>query len=90
MPTERMQEYKECHVHGAHAPNVMEHDLVKHGFFGGNDPSIADIALFAYTHVADQGGFELQKYPAITRWIDNMKSLSVDTHRSRNVLIEFT
>ena len=60
---------------GAHALNVMEHNLAKHGFFGGDDPSIADIALFAYTHVADQGGFELQKYPAITRWIDDMKSI---------------
>ena len=53
--------------------------LAKHGFFGGDDPSIADIALFAYTHVADQGGFELQKYPAITRWIDDMKSSRIHT-----------
>ena len=49
MPAERMAEYKECHVHGAHALNVMEHNLAKHGFFGGDDPSIADIAFFAYT-----------------------------------------
>ena len=75
MPAKRMAEYKECHVHGAHALNVMEHKLAKHGFFGGDDPSIADIALFAYTHVADQGGFELQKYPAIIRWIEDMKSI---------------
>ena len=61
MSAERMAEYKECHVHGAHALNVMEHNLAKHGFFGGDDPSIADIALFAYTHVADLGRFELQK-----------------------------
>ena len=71
-----LAEYKEWHVHGVHALNVMEHNLAKHGFFGGYDPSIADIALFAYTHVADQGGFELQKYPAITRWIDDTKSIS--------------
>ena len=70
-----MTEYKECHFHGAHALNLMEQNLAKHGFFGGGDPSIADIALFAYTHVADQGGFELQKYPAMTRFIDVMKSL---------------
>ena len=89
-PPNAWRNIKECHVHGAHALNVMEHNLAKHGFFGGNDPSIADIALFAYTHIADQGEFELQKYPAITRWIDKMKSLAVDTHRSRNVSIEFT
>ena len=76
MPAERMAEYKECHVHGAYALNVMEHNSAKHGFFGGYGPSIADIALFAYTHVADQVGFELRKYPAITRWVDHMKSLS--------------
>ena len=57
IPAERMTEYKECHVHGAHALNVMEQNLEQHGFFGGDDPSIANIALFAYTHVADQGGF---------------------------------
>ena len=49
MPAERLAEYKECHVHGAHALNLMEHNLAKHRFFGENDPSIADIALFAYT-----------------------------------------
>ena len=49
--------------------------LGKTRIFGGGDSSISDIALFAYTHVADQGGFELQKYPAMTRWIDDMKSL---------------
>ena len=76
MPTERIVEYKECHVHWAHALNVVEHNLAKHGFFGGDDPSIADIALFAYTPVAEQVGFELRKYPAITRWINDMKSLS--------------
>lgn len=64
MPAERMAEYKECHVHGAYAQNVIEHNSAKHGFFGGYGPSIADIALFAYTHVADQVGFELRKYPA--------------------------
>ena len=72
MPAERMQDYIECHVNGAHALNVTEHKLALHGFFGGHDTSIADIPLFAYTHVADQGGFELLKYPAITRWIDDM------------------
>ena len=63
MPAERMAEYKECHVHGAHALNVMEHNLAKHGFFGSNDPSIADIALFAYTHVADQVGLSCRNIP---------------------------
>jgi len=49
--------------------------LAKNAYFGGANPSIADIALFAYTHVADQGGFDLQSYPAISHWIDRMKSV---------------
>ena len=75
MPTERVQEYKECHLHGTHALNVMEHNLLKQAFFGGKNPSIADIALFAYTHVADQGGFDLSSYPNIGRWINDVKSI---------------
>jgi glutathione S-transferase len=35
----------------------------------GDRMSIADIALFGYTHVADEGGFELGRYPAIRAWI---------------------
>ena len=75
MPAERFAEYKQCKIDGAHALNVMEHNLSKHAFFGGATPSIADIALFAYTHVADQGGFDLQSYPAISRWILDMQSV---------------
>jgi glutathione S-transferase len=75
MPAERVAEYKQCKIDGAHALNVMEHNLSKHAFFGGATPSIADIALFAYTHVADQGGFDLQSYPAISRWILDMQSV---------------
>lgn len=53
----------------------MEHNLLKQAFFGGKNPSIADIALFAYTHVADQGGFNLSSYPNIGRWINDVKSI---------------
>ncbi len=38
-----------------------------HDFFVGGRYSIADIALYAYTHVADQGGFDLGRFPAVTR-----------------------
>jgi len=63
MPAERVAEYKQCKIDGAHALNVMEHNLSKHAFFGGATPSIADIA------------FDLQSYPAISRWIVDMKSV---------------
>ncbi len=60
---------------GEAALKVMESHLQTHDFFTGDAPGIADIALFAYTHVADEGGFSLSPYPAIRRWIDRMAAL---------------
>jgi glutathione S-transferase len=48
---------------------VMEQHLAKQPFFAAGQYSIADIALFAYTHVADEGGLDLSSYPAINAWI---------------------
>ena len=52
---------------------VMEQHLADNDFFVGGKYSIADIALYAYTHVADEGGFELVQYPNIQRWIEDIK-----------------
>ncbi len=54
---------------GEAALQVMEEHLAKHDWFVGGAYSIADIALYAYTHVADGGGFNLAPYPAINRWL---------------------
>lgn len=48
---------------------VMEGHLADKPFFAGGRHSIADIALYAYTHVADEGGFDLQDYPAVRAWL---------------------
>ncbi|MGD2184244.1 glutathione S-transferase family protein [Lusitaniella coriacea] len=53
---------------------VMENHLSSHTFFVGEKYSIADIGLFAYTHVAEEGGFNLSRFPAIQAWIDRVKS----------------
>jgi glutathione S-transferase len=53
---------------------VMEQHLTKEPFFAGGQYSIADIALFAYTHVADEGGLDLSPYPAINTWIARVKA----------------
>jgi glutathione S-transferase len=50
----------------------MEEHLTKNDFFVG-DYSIADIALFAYTHVSHEGGFPLDNYPKIRSWIERVK-----------------
>ena len=55
------------------ALKIMEEHLAKHDFFVG-DYSIADIALFAYTHVADEGGFPLDSFPKIRVWIERIKA----------------
>jgi len=53
----------------------MEHHLKKHAFFVGNQYSIADIALYGYTHVAHEGDFDLSRYPPIRAWIARVRDL---------------
>ncbi len=54
---------------GYQALDVMESHLQAHDFFAGPAYSIADIALYAYTHVAHEGGFDLARYPGIAAWL---------------------
>ncbi len=58
---------------GYQALAVMEQHLSQREFFVGDKYSIADIALFAYTHVAADGDFDLSKFPAINAWIERIK-----------------
>ena len=58
---------------GHDALAVMETHLSDRDFFVGRDYSIADIALYAYTHVAGQGGFSLDAYPAIRGWLERVE-----------------
>lgn len=60
---------------GYDALGVMEKTLAGQDWLLGASPSIADISLYAYTHVADQGGFELSGYPAVCAWIDRFPGL---------------
>ena len=54
---------------GEAALTAMERHLTNREFFVGDRYSIADIALYAYTHVSPEGGFELEPYPAIREWL---------------------
>lgn len=58
---------------GYAALDVMERHLRDNDFFVADRYSIADIALYAYTHVADEGGFDLGRYPAINAWLQRVK-----------------
>jgi glutathione S-transferase len=58
---------------GGHAAlGVMERRLEGHPFLVADRYTIADIALYAYTHVADEGGFDLAPYPAVRAWLDHV------------------
>jgi len=54
---------------GHHALGVMEQHLEGRRFLVADRYSVADIALYAYTHVADEGGFELERFPAVRAWL---------------------
>jgi glutathione S-transferase len=64
----RRGELPKCYEKGAAALAVMEAHLERQRFFVGGRYSIADIALYAYSHVAGEGGFDLAPYPALQDW----------------------
>jgi glutathione S-transferase len=57
---------------GTIALDTLEQHLAERQFLVGERYTIADIALYAYTHVAPEGGFELEPYPAIRAWIERV------------------
>jgi glutathione S-transferase len=59
---------------GRAALKVMEDHLLRHLVFVGECYSIADIALYAYTHLAGEGGFDLTVYPAIRGWLGRVRA----------------
>ncbi|CAI8858245.1 glutathione S-transferase family protein [Pseudomonas chlororaphis] len=71
---ERLHEYEKLQKRGYKALDVMEHQLARTPYLVGEQYSIADIALYAYTHVAHEGGFDLARYPAIQAWMQRVES----------------
>ena len=61
-------------VKGYAALGVMEQQLAKTSFLAGEHYTVADIALYAYTHVAHEGGYSLLHYPAVRRWLARVES----------------
>ena len=56
-------------TNGYKALDAMEKHLAGREFLVGSRFSLADISLYAYTHVAGQGGFDLKRYPAVSAWL---------------------
>jgi glutathione S-transferase len=57
---------------GYRALDAMESHLADRQFLVGERYTIADVSLYAYTHVADEGGFDLSRYPAINAWLERV------------------
>jgi glutathione S-transferase len=60
---------------GEAALAIMNDHLATRDWFVGTSVSLADIALYAYTHVSEAGGFRLHDYPAVCRWLDRIAGL---------------
>jgi glutathione S-transferase len=54
------------------ALDALERHLSTRTFLVADQFTLADISLYAYTHVADEGGFDLKRYPAIRAWLDRV------------------
>ncbi|WOD38958.1 glutathione S-transferase family protein [Nodosilinea sp. E11] len=76
LPKERAAEYHAKQAGGHKALSVMEQHLAENKFFVGDTVTIADISLYAYTHVADEGGFDLSEYVNIQRWFRDFEHIS--------------
>lgn len=74
LPEDRLADYHSKQAGGNKALSVMEQQLAQTPYLVGDSLTIADISLYGYTHVADEGGFDLSKYPAILRWINNIQA----------------
>ena len=73
-PAEMEQTLQAKMAPGNRALRVMEEHLDSRSYFVGDRYTIADIGLFAYTHVANEGGFSLAAFPSICKWIERVQS----------------
>ncbi|MGL4883807.1 MAG: glutathione S-transferase family protein, partial [Waterburya sp.] len=71
---QHQEQLQHKHRIGNAALKVMEQHLSQNDFFVGSTYTIADIALYAYTHVADEGGFDLNQFPAILAWFKRIEA----------------
>jgi len=70
---EQRNQVDEKRKRGYEALDVMERHLERADYLVGNRFSLADISLYAYTHVAHEGGFDLSGYPGIDAWLARVR-----------------
>jgi glutathione S-transferase len=72
----QMHAVEEWMEHGYRALQVMEKHLERHRFFAAGRYTIADISIYAYTHIANECGFDLTGFPAIRAWLKRIAEQS--------------
>lgn len=70
----RRRDLPQLHARGYQTLGVMQQHLQQQKYFSGADYGVADISLFAYTHCAADGGFELSAYPAVRDWFERVQA----------------
>ena len=65
-----------CRTGGDRALDVMQRRLAGNAWLTDAGPTIADLALFAYTQVAGEGEFDLNRWPGVHAWLDRVRALS--------------
>ena len=65
----------QCMIAGEKALGVMERRLAGHDWLTDAGPTIADLALVAYTQSADEGGFDLARWPGVQAWVARLLAL---------------
>ena len=74
LPDARRAEYESRRQGGMKALRVMEEHLSRSKYLVGDALTIADISLYAYTHIAHEGGFDLSAFPAVQTWLTSIGS----------------
>ena len=74
IPPGKERELEERIQKGYAALDIMEGELKQRPFFAGERYSLADISLYAYTHVAEEGRFDLGRYPALRAWFERVQA----------------
>ena len=74
LPESRRTDYESKQTGGHRALAVMEGQLATTPYLCGSRITVADISLYGYTHVADEGGFDLGRYPALLSWLRRIQS----------------
>jgi glutathione S-transferase len=74
-PAEKAADIAKAREGGQRALKIMDDHLKGRAYFVGDKPTIADVALFAYSHMASEGKVDLAPYPNVVAWHTRMKAL---------------